>query len=158
MTNTVDQFYTICSSKHTLLTLSISVSHTCRIEFISISWHLLVANMREERSAPLDNLSTVNYGNLPSRLGAFAAGLPFVSKSKSGICNIGTLLFSYKGMCCTNGWRRVTFTARQRLGVALRNKDRKCIHIKILVHAASAEKTHQVRAQQLSGVCINERM
>ncbi|CAB1427102.1 unnamed protein product [Pleuronectes platessa] len=49
--------------------------------------------MREEQSAPLANLSAVNYGNLPSCLSAFAAGLPFVSKSKAGICNIGTLPF-----------------------------------------------------------------
>lgn len=49
--------------------------------------------MREERSAPLANLSAVNYGNLPSCLSAFAAGLPFVSKSKAGICNIGTFAF-----------------------------------------------------------------
>ncbi|KAI9527135.1 hypothetical protein NQZ68_033468 [Dissostichus eleginoides] len=49
--------------------------------------------MREEQSAPLANLSAVNYGNLPSRLSAFAAALPFVSKSKAGICNIGTFPF-----------------------------------------------------------------
>ena len=54
---------------------------------------MLATNMREEQSAPLANLSAVNYGNLPSRLSAFAAGLPFVSKSKAGICNIGTFPF-----------------------------------------------------------------
>lgn len=42
---------------------------------------------------PLANLSAVNYGNLPSCLSASAAGLPFVSKSKAGICNIGTFSF-----------------------------------------------------------------
>lgn len=42
---------------------------------------------------PLANLSAVNYGNLPSCLSASAAGLPFVSKSKAPICNIGTFSF-----------------------------------------------------------------
>ena len=54
---------------------------------------MLATIMREEQSAPLANLSAVNYGNLPSCLSAFAAGLPFVSKSKAGICNIGTFSF-----------------------------------------------------------------
>ena len=49
--------------------------------------------MREEQSAPLANLSAVNYGNLPSCLSALAASPPFVSKSKAGICNIGTFSF-----------------------------------------------------------------
>ena len=39
--------------------------------------------MREEQSAPLANLSAVNYGNLPSCLSAFAASPPLVSKSKA---------------------------------------------------------------------------
>lgn len=65
----------------------------CTTVLISIRWHLLATNMREEQSAPLANLSAVNYGNLPSCLSAFAAGLPFVSKSKAGICKIGTFPF-----------------------------------------------------------------
>lgn len=71
-----------------------SLIHTkCISVFISIRWHLLVTNMREEQSVPLANLSAVNYGNLPSCLSAFATSLPFVSKSKAGICSIGTFPF-----------------------------------------------------------------
>lgn len=49
--------------------------------------------MREEQSAPLANLSAVNYGNLPSCLSGFATSLPFMSKSKPRICSIGTFPF-----------------------------------------------------------------
>lgn len=90
--------------KHNISVLELQQMHTCtrththiQIKcinvFISIRWHLLATNMREERSTPLANLSAVNYGNLPSCLSAFAAGLPFMSKSKAGICNTGTFPF-----------------------------------------------------------------
>lgn len=65
----------------------------CRTVLISIRWHLLATKMREEQSASLANLSAVNYGNLPSCFSAFATSLPFVSKSKAGICSIGTFPF-----------------------------------------------------------------
>lgn len=60
---------------------------------ISAMWHLFVTNMREKQSLQLDNLSTVNYGNLLLRLSAFAFSLAFVLKSKTGICNIDIFLF-----------------------------------------------------------------
>jgi hypothetical protein len=77
--------------------------------FISIGWHLRVANMNETEGTPPANLLLVNYGNLPSCFNGFVIALPFVSKSKTGICSIGTFP-------SLQGHRRlmtVTFTAHK---------------------------------------------
>ena len=117
---------------------------------ISIRWHLLAANMREEQSAPLANLSAVNYGNLPSCLSAFAAGLPFVSKSKAGICNIGTLPF-LQGHVLHKRLMMGDIYSRRGLRVPLQKTKRTNAHTDTQIHTG----THNISWEKAPVVLIS---
>lgn len=98
-----------CCNRATSVLMQRKTTSYLLCKYMNFNQLTFVSNYHgEEQSAPLANLLVVNYGNFPSWLNA--AGLPFMSKSKAGICNTGTFPF-YKGMCYTNVWWWVTFTA-----------------------------------------------
>lgn len=116
-------------------------------------WVTFVSNYHEGGAErPLANLSAVNYGNLPSCLSASAAGLPFVSKSKAPICNIGTSP-SYKGTARTCAWWRVTFTTG-----GASDRRRKMLHTHqhepSQQHGSGVQSQSQSRAER-GQVCAN---